>query len=75
MIKYRGGPSPKLKGGNLERGAKNRMESESAENGRKFLRRQTAEYGKYTPKIVFLNYHCTPEKGCGTLEFGCGSIV
>ena len=34
---------------------------------------QTAEYGKCTPEIFFLKYHCTPEKGRGTLEFGCGS--
>ena len=37
--------------------------------------RQTAEYGKCTPETFFLKYHCTPEKGCGTLKFGCGSIV
>ena len=36
---------------------------------------QTAEYGKCTPEIFFLKLHCTPEKGRGTIEFGCGSIV
>ena len=38
-------------------------------------RDQTAEYGKCTPEIFFVKSNCTPEKGCGTLEFGCGSIV
>ena len=36
---------------------------------------QTAEYGKCTPEIFFVKSNCTPEKGRGTLEFGCGSIV
>ena len=36
---------------------------------------QTAEYGKWTPEIFFLKYHCTPDEGCGTFEYGCGSIV
>ena len=36
---------------------------------------QTAEYGKCTPVIFFLKYHCTSEKGHGTVEFWCGSIV